>query len=764
MPEGQLYAHSRSSVSRQRHRLEDHLRGSADLARQFGRVFGAEELAAYLALIHDVGKGTCAWRDRLLEVEGRGGGTVGIPHKHAGTVLAHEYSQLAFAGVVFGHHGGLPDMEKLKSELARALPGGEYAGSVAEAIRAVEKLIPEIHPERRLEAPVWLTDRSRKKGDQRLGLDLLVRMLYSCVVDADFLDTWAHFEGTGPRVRAVADMPSLLERYEERRAKVLADRQPSPVDGVRQSVYEQARAAACGLPGVHVLHVPTGGAKTLAAGGFALRHAAVHGKRRVILAVPYISITEQNAAVYRDLLDPEPGSGEPAVVLEHHSAVDLDKSESWSGLTPLQRGELEAQARVAKLAAENWDAPFVVTTTVRLFESLFSHKPSSMRRVHNLAGSVIVLDEVQALPDRLLAPILSVLRGLVDHFGVTVLLASATQPSFWELQKWEGLDRHAVIEDPSALFHELRRVSYEWRMGEEVTLDGMAAEAAGFRQVLTVVGATKDAARFHRHLEQHAAEGVVLHLSTRMTSGHRREVIARVKELLAEGTAVQVVSTSLIEAGVDLDFPRVYRAWAPAESMQQAAGRCNRDGRLTSGTVVIFQPADGSTPRSKEYSAALEASGTIFGPDRAFPDDLGALESYYPRRYALQQGVPGSGLGAEVEDLRRKLDFPAVDRAFQMVEDGLNTPVLVVRREGDRAAIEDAVRRLRDPHRPCGPEILRGLQPHIAALPRYEAEAAERSGLATPVTGDLLLWDGAYHHQRGLDPDEPEDRQAYGVL
>ncbi|MCT2590543.1 CRISPR-associated endonuclease Cas3'' [Streptomyces sp. N2-109] len=749
-------------MSGSRHALEDHLRGSAALARGFGQVFGAGELAGYLALIHDVGKGTCSWRDKLLHVEGQGGGRVGIPHKHAGTVLADRYTQLAFGAVVFGHHGGLPGMEKLKSELVKALPGGEYAESVGEAIRAVEELIPQIHPEHRLVVPSWLTDLSKKEG--RLGLDLLVRMLYSCVVDADFLDTSAHFEATAARVRAPADMAALLERYEMRRAKMLAGRQLSPVDGLRQSVYEQACAASSGPPGVYVLHVPTGGAKTLAAGGFALRHAAAHGKQRVVLAVPYISITEQNAAVYRDLLDPDPGSDEQAVVLEHHSAVDLDAEEASAGLTPKQREELKARAHAAKLAAENWDAPFVVTTTVRLFESLFSHKPSPMRRLHNLAGSVVVLDEVQALPDRLLVPILSGLRGLADHFGVTVLLASATQPSFWELQKWEGLERRAVIEDPSQLFDALARVSYEWRMEEDVTLEGIAAKAAAFPQVLTVVGTTKDAARFHRHLGHHAAEGSLLHLSTRMTGGHRREVIAAVKELLAGGAAVQVVSTSLIEAGVDLDFPRVYRAWAPAESLQQAAGRCNRDGRLPAGTVVIFRPADGHTPRSSEYDAALQASETYFGPGRAFPDDLGALEGYYRLRYHLQQGGPDSGLGAELEDLRRKLDFPAVDRAFQMIDDGLSTPVVVIRHEEDREAIEKAVGQLRDPYRPCGPEVLRSLQQHTASLPRYEADAALRSGLAEPVTGDLLLWCGAYHHQRGLDPDEPEDRQSYAVM
>ncbi|MFE2498829.1 CRISPR-associated endonuclease Cas3'' [Streptomyces scopuliridis] len=748
-----------------RHELEDHLRGSAVLARRFGEVFGAGELAGYLALVHDVGKGSCAWQDRLVFVEGRGGGRVGVPHKHAGTWLVHRYLPLAFGGVVFGHHGGLPDMERLKEELAHTVGDGVEAARVAEAVRAVERVVPEIHPDPRPVPPGWLRD--VPPGEGRLGLDLLLRMLFSCVVDADFLDTQAHFAGGGPaRVREPADMAALADRYERRRARMLEGREASVVvNGLRQRVYEQACAAASGKPGVYVLHVPTGGAKTFAAGAFALRHAAAHGLGRVIVAVPFVSVTEQNAAVYRDLLDPEPGSGQEAVVLEHHSAVDLDSGQVPDGLTQEERAQAGERARGAKLAAENWDAPFVVTTTVRLFESLFAHKPSAMRRLHRLAGSVIVLDEVQALPDRLLVPILSALRGLVERFGVTVLLASATQPSFWDVKKWQGLERREVVDSPAELFDALRRVRYEWRTDGEALLEDIAGDAAGHRQALTVVGTTGDAADFHRHLETKAVpEAAVLHLSTRMTAGHRREAITEIKQLLKSNSAVQVVSTSLIEAGVDLDFPRVYRSWAPAESLQQAAGRCNRDGRLPGpGTVVVFRAVDGHHPRSSTYRAALEASSVHFGPDMADPDDLQALERYYQLRFALQQGSPDSGLGSEIEELRCGLDFPAVDRSFQMIEDGLSAPVVVIRRERDREEIENAVTLLRDPYRPCGPEVLRGLQPHTASLPRHEAEAAVRSGLAAPVVGDLLLWQGAYHERRGLDPQEPEDRAAFSL-
>ncbi|MFE2925693.1 CRISPR-associated endonuclease Cas3'' [Streptomyces goshikiensis] len=377
--------------------MEGHLRGSAALAEAFAKVFGAGGVAGYLALVHDVGKGCRAWQDRLIFHAEPLGKPVGIPHKEAGTLLAARTAGRQLAAVVQGHHGGLPDQDAVKDVLAEFGVPGLDVERVREATEAVARLVPQIVREDRILPPSWLVGLEPPRR-RALALDLFTRMVFSCVVDADYLDTAAHFAGEEPRVAVPADMGMLLERFEQRRARMLA---------------EEALAAAAGVPGMYVLHVPTGGAKTIAAGGFALRHAAQHGLGRVVFAVPYISITQQNADVYRDLLDPAEGEDGVPVVLEHHSSVALDEED--------QAGAW------ARLAAENWDAPVVVTTTVQLFQSLFARKPSVMRKLHRLAGSVIVLDEVQALPDRLLIPILSVLRDLVEHFGESVVLASATQ-------------------------------------------------------------------------------------------------------------------------------------------------------------------------------------------------------------------------------------------------------------------------------------------------------------------------------------------------
>ncbi|MGW9643448.1 CRISPR-associated endonuclease Cas3'' [Streptomyces albidoflavus] len=748
----ELFAHSQNPWG-VRHLLVDHLRGSAALARGFGEVFGAGEAAEFLGLVHDVGKGCCAWQERLGVVEGSDG-RVGVPHKEAGTVLAARVAGRQLAAVVQGHHGGLPDQVKVKEVVAELRGSSVVAEQAREATAAVARLLPEAVRAERIAPPSWLAGIGSAERRAE-ALDLYTRMVFSCVVDADYLDTAAHFAGGSARVAGPVDMGALWERFRVRREGVLAARGVSPVDGVRGRVFEEAVASGEGERGWHVLHVPTGGAKTMAGAGFALRHAVRHGLRRVVVAVPFISVTEQTAQVYRDLLDPEERSEEgPGVVLEHHSAVQLE-------------GE-GAEGAWGRLAAENWDAPVVVTTTVQLFQSLFSRKPSAMRKLHRLAGSVIVLDEVQALPDRLLVPILSVLRELVEHFGVSVVLASATQPAFWSLSQLEGVPRRMVVGDASNLFEELRRVGYEWRMGEGVTWESVAREIAeeGGEQVLAVVNTTRDSARLHRLLtgEEPGVVGVavpVWHLSTRMTSGHRREVIEHVRGELKAGRPVHVVSTSLIEAGVDVDFPRVYRAWAPAESLQQAAGRCNRDGRLGEGRVVVFRPAGGGMPKDLSYRAAMDATAEFFGPDLAFPDDLEALGAYYRKRWALQ-GAGNRAMGEEIQEMRRRWDFPAVADAFQMIDNAYAQSVVVVRpgRPKVQDAIEADIGALRSPY-PCGPEPLRRLQPHMATLPRHEVARALKAGLAEPVVGDLVVWRGFYDPVRGLDADRPEDRGGF---
>lgn len=730
----EIWAHSVNRAAR-RHSLTEHLHGTSLLAGKFADVFDARSLGAYLGLVHDVGKARCAWQEGLLRAEAAGGPVVdaggrSIDHKAAGTWLAAREAGLGLLSMpLLGHHGGLPDRQDLKRCLHSAET--EARDQVQESIDRAAVLIPEIRTAPVPKMPDWV-----QSANDPHAVELLIRMAFSALVDADFLDTAQHFRGRSLPV--TPSLSTLSERFEEARSAYLKRRMgssPTPVDSIRAEVYGQAVQAALQPRGIFPFPAPTGSGKTIAAGGFVVHHAAEHGLHRVIIAVPYMSITEQNAQVYRDLFG-------DAHVLEHHSSVDLHRQ---------PRGR-----KWQKLAAENWDAPVVVTTTVQLFESLFSRKPSAMRKVHRLAGAVIVLDEVQALPDAMLLPILSALRHLTEYFGSSVLLASATQPAFFDLDIFRGLQARDVVARPQPLYDRLRRVRYRWWCDPKPTFRQVAQEAAGEKQVLLIVNTTEDARRLHEELVavwRH--DGPVLHLSTRMASSHRRAVLDLVRMRLKKGLPVAVVSTQLVEAGVDLDFPTVYRAKAPAEALQQAAGRSNRNGTLSEGTVIVFDPADGST-RGTElvYGAALDVSSSYFGPDGEDPDHLSTLRIYYRDRYAVKN-VEGSGGGRQIQDRRAEFDFPTVAKQFRMIDE-LSVPVLVP--YGDDAERDELKARLHNPER-MEPAVFRRLQPYLAALPAPLAKYAVARGLAAELVGDLYEWLGPYHPERGIEfaYPKPED-------
>ncbi|MFC4912979.1 CRISPR-associated helicase Cas3' [Actinomadura gamaensis] len=739
----ELFAHSPNADSVW-HPLADHLRGTAGRAAGFAEEFGAAEIARYLAMVHDVGKGSCLWQEGL-KTASRTGGRVGIDHKRAGARLASEHGLADLAAVVLGHHGGLPNKEKFRAELR--LSRGKGRAPVEEAIKRVSAIVPEILPAHPPRWPAWV------EGATPLEVDMLVRLVFSCVVDADYLDTSEHFSigEQSPVTRWTA--AELIERFERGRRSYLSKRRggPSPIDQVRQRVYDEAVTAAVGEQGIYRLSAPTGAAKTLASTAFALRHARAHGLQRVVMAVPFISITDQNAAVLREVLG---HSDADPVVLEHHSGVDLDdESKGHDDTERKKKPKTGAPARWRQLASENWDAPFVVTTTVRLFESLFDRRPAAMRRVHRLTKSVIVLDEVQALPDRLLIPILSGLRTLTERFGATVLLTSATQPAFWQLSPFRGVPMREVITDPERLYADLRRVDYEYR-SRATTAEMLADELAGKNQALAIVNTTAQAQELHRLVQERrpAGLGPVLHLSTRMVAVHRKKVLKEIIDLIKDQKPTLVVSTQLVEAGVDLDFPLVYRAKAPADSVQQAAGRCNRNGRLARGRVVIFDLED-DTGASRVYGAALAASDAYIGAGLAMPDDSAALAAYYKDRYSLENV---EGLGEVIERSRRRLDFPDVAARFNMVEEFTTSVLVPYGPEEKQAEIMDAVAQIRRCPRAAG-GLLRDLRPYMATLTKRTADQGLDRGLAEPVIGDLILWDAdAYDADRGITLEDDE--------
>ena len=405
---------------------------------------------------------------------------------------------------------------------------------------------------------------------------MFLRMTYSALIDADSLDTEAHgLGGYTPQNRGnCVTIPELWERY-ERFMDVQPTNMNSHVNNVREEVHDACITAASAPQGIFRLTVPTGGGKTRSAMAFALRHGIEHQLRRIIVAVPFNTITQQTARVYREIFEQDSTGSNPVVLEQHSAATETDDEDTF--------GPKDVWLR---LTAENWDAPIVVTTTVQLFESLLANRRAKTRKLHNLAGSVIILDEVQALPHGLLSPILDVIQQLSSHYGVSVVLSTATQPTFELIGEFRKVEAREINTSHRRHFDALRRVTYEWRTEERNPWNQVAGWIRQEESALTIVNTKRHAMELLDALGEEDA----LHLSTLLCGAHRSEVLEEVRRRLQKGEPCKLVSTQVVEAGVDLDFPAVFRAEAPLDSIIQAAGRCNREGHTKSGRVVVFRP------------------------------------------------------------------------------------------------------------------------------------------------------------------------------
>jgi CRISPR-associated endonuclease/helicase Cas3 len=757
-----MFAHSRNAAGA-RHPLVDHLRATADLTSSFMEPLGAPDLGRYLGLWHDVGKLDPAWQQYLLDAEaGRTRSGHGPDHKAAGTFLAKSLGPVALA--IQGHHGGLQPGSGLGAWLNDkvALPGAQAA------LRLAQGLLPDLHPATPPPLPAHLMRRSspREADAARRSAEVFVRLAFSALVDADSLDTETHASDQRAALRgndvSIAD---LLVRFEAAQAR----RAPSPspaVQHTRDAILAACQRAADLPPGLFRLAAPTGGGKTLSAMAFALRHARKHGRRRVVVAVPFISITEQTAQVYRDIFGPS-DDGRP-VVLEHHSGnADLahaDRADDAGDVTP--------EALWSALAAENWDAPVVVTTTVQLFESLFGRTRTACRKLHRLARAVIVLDEVQALPFHLLAPILDVLRELCAHYGTTVLLSTATQPAFESLDVLRDLPAHDILPDPAPHFRALQRVRYEWHTDTPLAWPAVADLIRDEPRSLTILNTKDDALALLDALDALDALGHLdaLHLSTLLCGAHRRQVLAQVRQRLAAGAPCTLVSTQVVEAGVDLDFPLVLRALGPLDAIIQAAGRCNREGRLgigpaAGGRTIVFRPETGGMPPG---TYRLAAQATLAALHAAALDNrpLDLDDPALFRRNSRELLALTNPDAAEIQRLRASLDYPEVARQFRMIDD--DTESLVITQYGsddERQAVRDLLDAIRNPG-PASPSprvVLRQLQPYVVTVRRRQAEQYRRRGLIEDIhpanRPDVSLgiseWHGRYHSARGLVTEGP---------
>ena len=714
---GRPCAHSPNPLG-EWHLLADHLRGAAERTRAFAGAFGAGELGYWLGLWHDLGKYNPEWQQYLQDSHyrrrKRGSGP---DHKAAGAKLAADRVGPA-AALIQGHHGGLPKVSELRGWLADRGREVDIPG-ILERARAD---LPDLEPAGEIALPDWV--------NQPHAAELFMRLVFSALIDADRLDTEAHAVAPavpprGPHI----SMAGLWQRFAAAQ-EALAAAPDTPVNQARREIYAACLVAAEQPQGVFRLRVPTGGGKTRAGMAFALRHALAYGLQRVIVAVPFITITEQTAQVYRDIF--QDTESDAPVVLEHHSGAAEANDEAFGD-----------KAEWARLAAENWDAPVIVTTTVQLFESLFAARTSAIRKAHRLAKSVIILDEAQALPVHLLRPVLSALADLCRYAGATVVLSTATQPAFDVIEEFRAIEAREIVPEPARYFQRLRRVTYDWRTDRTMTWEEIATLLRGEAAALAVLNTKQNALDLLTVLDDPEA----LHLSTMLCGAHRRAVITEIRRRLSAGLPCRVVATQVVEAGVDFDFPLVVRALGPLDAVIQAAGRCNREGLLPEGgRVIVVEPVAGGSPPGP-YRTATGVARTVLTDRPVEVDDPATVDAYYRQYFQLLRG----GTDRErIQELRAKFDFPEVARRFRMIDqDTVNVVITSYGTPQEQEMVRLLLQELPEGG-PGGRALLRRLQPYLVSLPRNKAAGYQRDGLIATVIDGLGEWRGPYDPVRGL--------------
>ncbi len=710
------------------HSLQAHLSDVCQLAGSFTQAFGAQALGQALALLHDLGKATNDFQT-YLQNAARNRKIDTVPHAIWGAALAYVALKKwkgweALVLPVMGHHAGLPGrgeagskivevLEKEKSKLKEVLDFIHSSGLKETLQCLLKEALQEVYA---------------KAEKDPLQLEFLIRMAFSALVDADYLDTQAHFDPHTVNLRqGTHSLEELWAKFQRDQEALLQSAPPSTVNSVRREVYEACLQAAELPPGLFRLTVPTGGGKTRSGLAFALKHALKHGLRRVVVAIPYTSIIDQTAKVYREIL------GEEAV-LEHHSAYEPPLGE-----------ELEKRILHQRLATENWDAPLIVTTTVQLFESLFANRPSRMRKIHRLARSVIILDEVQTLPPEVLEPTLQALRLLATPveeggYGATVVLSTATQPTFETISTFRNLPIQEIVENYPNHFARLKRVDYEIRP-EPLSWRDLAGELRTRHQVMVVLNTRRDALAL---LENLGDDPHAFHLSTLLCPAHRRKVLEKVRRRLQMGEPVWLVSTQVVEAGVDLDFPEVWRAIGPLDRVVQAAGRCNREGRLKRGKVILFWPKEGASPMGP-YRVGMEKARLLLGqtlPERLHDPKM--YQEYFEELFNTVETDTG------IQDYRKDLNYPEVAQRYRLIPE--ETVSVVVLWEEGRTRL-DAFRE--------NPSLQnwRQLQAYMVGLFRSQIQKKRSFLEAVQGFNDLYVWRGQYDCKRGLveEYNDPSD-------
>lgn len=733
MPE--YYAHSfEEKPVKEWHLLEDHLLGVAGLVKSFADEFGSGDWAYLAGLWHDLGKYSEDFQKMLLTsaeayIETKPGK---VDHSTAGAIHAVEKFNKAgriLSYLVAGHHAGLADW--LTDTAGRK--------SLEQRLQNVE-LLKDL-PLSNIPHNIVVQTLPKQKFMTKEGHALWIRMLYSCLVDADFLDTEAFLEPEKTKTRkGYPLLNELLTLFESYMADKQAKADDTFVNEQRAEILRKCIEKSSHKPAIFTLTVPTGGGKTLSSMAFALNHAVKHNKKRIIYVIPYTSIIEQTAEQFREIFND--------AVVEHHSNVDVSDE--------------SRETAKSRLACENWDAPVIVTTSVQFFESLFSNRSSRCRKLHNIVNSVVVLDEVQLLPPEYLNPILHVMKELHQNYKVTFVLSTATQPAFTPHKSVdylvEGLaDTVEIIQNPLLLHKIFKRV--EVHIPDDLltplTWEDLASELAQHPSALCIVNRRDDCRTLYEMMHEKGDD--TFHLSALMCGEHRSKVIGQIKQRLKNKMSTRVISTQLVEAGVDFDFPIVYRAIAGLDSIAQAAGRCNREGRLEKGKVFVFTPPSkipaGYLRQAAEIGRRLLAdkSEDTLSPDRfeRFFKELYWLQGNNLDKYNILKDLAADG------ELR--FSFLSAAWKFKLIDESQYAPVIVCYEEGSQ--LIETLKRL-------GPEkwLMRKLQRYVVNLPKYvHAKLYNEGAIIEAHPGIFIqLYKAMYHPELGFCRDksmiyEPDD-------
>ena len=688
-------------------KLQDHLEGVALIAKEFSAVFNNGEWGYIAGLFHDLGKYNADFQKYLAIKTGYVAGVwteSKVDHSSAGAIHAEKLlgalgRPLAYA--IAGHHAGLLNWypeEGANGDLQTRLSKIDLYNTILNEIEKVST--PAL---------------TRPCGDGSVELQhihLWVRMLFSCLVDADYLETEQFMNQEASKARGrYQSLNELQIVFDSFLSNMLLMAENTKVNRIRKNILDSCLQNSIKEPGFFSITVPTGGGKTLSSMAWAIKHAILHGKRRIIVVIPYTTIITQTADVYRKIFGAEN-------VIEHHSNISEDK------ILPK-----------AKLAIENWDAPIVVTTNVQFFESLYSNKPSACRKLHNIANSVVILDEAQMLPVEFLKPILSVLNSLVKNYGVSVLLSTATQPALQgtingRQESFVGIKNEQVREiagNAGALTEQLKRVEVELpdNLNQSTTYQQIAEELAQLEQVLCIVNTRNECKKLYKL----KPEGTI-HLSRMMCTAHIMDKIEVIKQRLRDNEPIRVISTQLIEAGVDVDFPHVYRALTGLDSIAQSAGRNNREGRLNGlGKTKVFVGELGVPPglMRKGADATKELISIGKGKPILTPD---MYSEYFKLLYGKVIDFDKPRIKSTLWDGARQMQFQFATAAsnFKLIDDK-GAMAIVVRYGRGADLIEEL--------KVNGPSatLYRKLQQYVVAVSQKDFDELAHDGAIVEIHG-----------------------------